>query len=135
MNQINYNHTQLQNRCEEFIHNRDLMKECFPWGNSLMHCICGAVLTNKKVQTDLARLKECKEFLKEQVGTFSNFRGNLEPVAVALLAEKEDYESYMKKTIQIYEKVKKEFRGSAYTALGALVLADTISFQCWQQLC
>ena len=69
----------LRQICEDFIANRDVMKEAFKWDSSYLYPVCGNICCTRGQAADLERLKESKKIIDGHAGVFSNFRGNVRP--------------------------------------------------------
>lgn len=117
----------LNQLCNNFIGNRDVIKRVFRWENDLLVTAGSTTFMNRGILADTAKLEKCKSLLKENVSVFSNFRGNVELPLVCLLAVAEKPEAKLKKTKDYYEMLKQEFFGSEYLVLAAAVLADMVS--------
>ena len=119
--------TSLEQLCNNFISNKEVIKSVFKWENDQIVAASSATFMNRGTVADADKLANCKKLLKENTGVFSNFRGNVELPMVAQLAIAEFPEEKMKKTLNVYEALKNEFRGSEYLVLAAAVMADMVS--------
>lgn len=117
----------LNQLCNNFIANRNMVNNVFKWENDLLVAAGSTTFLNRGVLADGEQLEKCKKLLKENVSIFSNFRGNVELPLVCLLAASENAEEKLKKTKKYYEVLKQEFFGSEYLVLAAAVLADMVS--------
>lgn len=116
----------LQQLCSNFITNRNTVNSMFKWENDLLVAAGSTVFFNRNVVADAAKLENCKKILKENVGIFSNFRGNVELPLVCMLAVSDCPEEKLQKTKKYYDVLKQEFFGSEYLVLAAAVLADMV---------
>ena len=114
----------LEQHCNNFICNRDVVKSIFKWENDQIISASVTSFLNRGILADATKLEECKKLLKDNTGVFSNFRGNVEVPMVVQLAIADVSADKMKKTMQVYETLKKEFYGSEYLVLAAAVMAD-----------
>ena len=110
--------------CENFIKNRDVIKETFKWESSYMFPVCASIFTDKGVLADRKTLLNCNQHLKDNTGVFSNFKGNSKLATVSFLATSNNPEEKLKKAFEIYNVLKTNFSSSEYLALGAIMLAD-----------
>lgn len=117
----------LEQHCNNFICNRDVVKSIFKWENDQIISASVTSFLNRGILADATKLEECKKLLKDNTGVFSNFRGNVEVPMVVQLAIADVSADKMKKTMQVYETLKKEFYGSEYLVLAAAVMADMVS--------
>lgn len=116
----------LSQLCNNFITNRNIVNKIFKWENDLLVAAGSTTFLNRGVLVDEEKLEQCKTLLKEQVGIFSNFRGNVELPLVCLLAVSDKPQEKLQKTKQYYDVLKQEFFGSEYLVLAAAVLADMV---------
>ena len=114
----------LRKICEDFIANRDVMREAFKWDSSYLYPVCGNIFCARGQMADLERLKQCKKVIDSQAGVFSNFRGYVRPALATMLAMNDDPENRMWQAIYNYDVLKKEFWGSSYLALVAYLLTE-----------
>ena len=49
----------LRKICEDFIANRDVMREAFKWDSSYLYPVCGNIFCARGQMADLERLKQC----------------------------------------------------------------------------
>ena len=116
----------LEQLCNNFISNRDTIKSVLKWENDQIIAASATSFLNRGVLADAAKLEECKNLLKDTTSAFSNFRGNVEVPMIAQLALADVPADKMKKTLEIYETLKQEFKGSEYLVLAAAVMADMV---------
>ena len=119
--------TTLEQLCNNFISNRDTIKSVLKWENDQIIAASATSFLNHGVLADATKLEECKKLLKDSTSAFSNFRGNVEVPMIAQLALADVPADKMKKTLEIYETLKQEFRGSEYLVLAAAVMADMVA--------
>lgn len=116
--------TELQERCDLFIRNRDIVKTQFSLENSYIYPLCAAILTSKGVQADATMMNFCKNLLKQSTGIFSNFRGTSKMVTVTHLSLAENPQERMEQILTVYNDLKEMFWGSEYLAVAAGVIAE-----------
>lgn len=111
-------------RCQQLIDNRDLVKTVFRWDSGLMHLCCAGIYSAKGLDVDVPLLQASKALLKSRVSAFSNFRSTAENAVAAMLAVTGQPEQTLENGLAAYELLKKEFWGSAYLPLTAMVIAQ-----------
>ena len=112
--------------CREFIQNRDIVKANFSWENSYFYPIAAAIFSEKGKPADADRMKECRALLKENTGTFSDFRGNAQVVTFALLAADEDPKERLRKALTLFQAFRTHFWSSQYLPIAALMLSEPV---------
>ena len=118
----------LRNVCEEFVQNRDNVREAFKWNcSTYLVPVCAAMIAGAKEPVSLAKLEECKRLLKNGVGVFSNFKGNAFPALVTQLALDANPQERLRKAVQMHDTLKQHFYGSAYLPLAAMVLSGMVA--------
>ena len=115
----------LQERCDLFIENRDVIKETFKWENGLLYPVCANLFCARGKHADAGRLRDCTELLKRHTGVFSTFRGNVKLATVSMLAAGDAPEVRMADMLDNYAALKKHFYASEYLALAALLLTES----------
>lgn len=117
----------LEQLCNDFIKNRDVVKSIFKWGNDRIISASVTSFLNRGIIADVVKLEKCKKILKENTGVFSNFRGYVEVPMVIQLAIADTPEDKMRKTLKVYETLKQEFWSSEYLVLTAAIMAEMVS--------
>lgn len=110
--------------CERLIRCRDQVRQVFPWDGGLIQLTCAGIYVMKDRNVDESLLEQSKRLLKEKLGIFSNFRGTARSPIAAMLAVTGNPERTLDNGIAVYERLKKEFWGSAYLPLAAMVIAQ-----------
>lgn len=113
----------LQNRCELFVENRDIIKSAFGWENSYLYPLCASLYAVQNRAADAAAMKESRELLKSRTGIFSNFRGTSKMASVTMLALSPDPEDMLDRMLRVYTKLKELFWGSEYLTVAAATIA------------
>lgn len=117
----------LQTICENFIHNRDTIKNVFSWDSSYIIPVCASNLCENGIVTGADKLNQCKKIVDTNTGVFSNFRGTVKLPIVTMLAASDYSEHKFKDTLEMYNVLKKHFSGTEYLSLVATILTDMIS--------
>lgn len=110
--------------CDNFIKNRDSIKEVFGWESSYMYPVCAAIFTDKRQIVDVERLRRCKDILKEKTGIFSNFRGNAKLAVISMLAASGNPEGKLDKALRVFSMMKEHFFTSEYLPVASMTIVD-----------
>lgn len=113
-------------KCELLMENRDAVKKVFAWEGGLVQLACAGIFTVKGKRAEEISLSDCRELLKQKVGMFSNFRSQAMPEIISLLAASGNPEQVLERGLEVYELLKKEFSGSMYLPLAAMVIAQLV---------
>ena len=113
-------------RCELFIENKDRIKSVFSWDGGLIHLACAGIYTVKDQRVDEGNLQFCKDLLKQKVGAFSNFRSTARSPIASMLAVSGSPERTLDHGLEVYELLKKDFWGSTYLPLAAMILSQMV---------
>ena len=107
---------------QRMIELRDILKKVFRFENSYIYPVCAAALLQSEEPLSEDELTRARDLVRQSTGIFSNFRSMmLMPTACYLAAHGNDT-AYLHEALDLYERLKKTFRGSEYTALLSLVL-------------
>ncbi len=112
--------------CSDFIENRDVVKEAFPWDSTYLYPVCAEIFTSRHRKASKERLHACRDLLKEQTGVFSNFRSTAKIAMIAMLAVDGNPEGKLNKALQVYNFLKEHFITSQYLPVASMVIADTV---------
>jgi len=117
---------ELEKLCQDYISNRDAVKEAFRWENDALHAVCANIFCARGKTADTERLKECPKIIKGSTGFRSKFRSRkVRSVLAAMLSSLEDKpEDRMAQANDYFRLLKRQFRGSEYLVLTAFLLAD-----------
>jgi len=110
--------------CNQFVTNKDLLKEAFAWENAYMHPVCASIWTDKGLTANIEKMKTCRNLLKSNTGIFSDFRGTGELAIVAKLAVDDYPEEKMKKALEVHAAFKEHFWASQYLPLASVIVAE-----------
>lgn len=122
-------------RCELFIWNRDIVKLAVPWENSYFYPICASLFTDKGINADEEKIKECRKLLKSRVNAFSSFRGAAELSLVAMLAIEDEPERRLDEAMQVYSGLKEHFFSSEYLPVAAMILSGAVEKERYGDIC
>ena len=126
---------------QRMIELRDILKKVFRFENSYIYPVCAAALLQSEEPLSEDELTRARDLVRQSTGIFSNFRSMmLMPTACYLAAASSTAKTlhlnmnghsiagndtaYLHEALDLYERLKKTFRGSEYTALLSLVLPD-----------
>ena len=116
---------ELEKLCQEYISNRDAVKEAFKWDNSALHTLCANLFCARKTSADTERLKECRKIIKDNTGFRSKFRSKkVRSVLASMLSLEEKPEDRMALANDYFRLLRRQFRGTEYLVLTAFLLAD-----------
>lgn len=116
----------LQQICNDFIVNRDIVKKVFKVENIHIYSVCADIFCSRGAVAGEDKLVHCKQIVKQKTGLFSNFRGNVLAPISSMLAAGENPEGQLDKALVNYGILKKNFRGSEYLSLVAFLLTDMV---------
>ena len=115
----------LKTVCETMIRNRDLLKKQFRWESDYLYPVCANIFLTEGASPDSERLADCNRMIKESVGIFSNFRGNVRLPLICSLACDQDPQTRWERAQGFYQIFKEHFFRSEFLALGAAMLAGS----------
>lgn len=116
----------LQERCEAFIDNRNLVKSAFKMESSYMYPICSAIITDSGKRADPERMRQCRDILKQQTGAFSNFRGIAKLSLIAMMSVDINPSARLTHAQQVYDHLKASFLSSQYLCVAAMVISNLV---------
>ncbi|RDU23138.1 DUF4003 family protein [Anaerosacchariphilus polymeriproducens] len=114
----------LKQKCEIFVINKNIMSKNFPWDYSAFHALSASIYMEKNREIDPNDIKWCKKVIKQNTGTFSNFKNTSFLALASMLSVYDEPEEEFKKVKEIYQLLKKEFYGSAYLPLCAMIISE-----------
>ncbi len=114
---------QLQSYCDGFIRNRDAVKEAFYWDSQYIIPVCACYLAERGMDVNSEKIKECGKLIEKNTGVFSGFRSSSTLPIATLLYSDSDPEQRLANTLAVYDKLKKHFGRSGYTALVSAMAA------------
>lgn len=114
----------LQALCEQFILNRDRVKQTQKLCNSYLPPVCAHLFCAKGKTVDEERLKACLKLIRQKTGVFSNFRGTMEMVFASMLSLEENPEAALEKALSAHGLLKKEFMASQFLPIASFLLKD-----------
>lgn len=120
--------------CRQLIENRERVKSVFAWDGGLIHLCCAGIYSAKGLSVDEDMLQASKDLIKEKVGVFSNFRSTARSPIAAMLATSGNPEQTLENGLQVYDLLKKEFWGSTYLPLSAMIIAQMAEPHQYEQI-
>ena len=115
----------LETGCKALIENRDILKKQFRLESTYLYPVCANIFVSAGTAPDPERLKDCSRMIKESVGIFSNFRGNVKLPLICSLASDENPQGRWERAQGYYAFFKEHFFCSEFLALAAAMLAGT----------
>ncbi len=111
--------------CQEYISNRDAVKEAFRWENGALHAVCANIFCARGETADTERLKACLKIIKGSTGIRSKFRSKkVRSVLAGMLSLEDKPEERMAQANAYFRLLKRHFKGTEYLVLTAFLLAD-----------
>lgn len=124
---------ELQERCQLFVENKNLLEKGFVWDGATIMPVCAMLYTQDNRKVEVEKIKECRKLLKGKVGVFSGLRSYGEMVLLSKMALTEDPADYLEKVLQAYALFKKyKLSEDAFTALAAMLLVDHVDMNRWE---
>lgn len=123
---------ELKGKVDLMVENYFEIKSNFRWQTGLLKHFSAMIhaLRGNKVNVD--RLEEIKNYIKEETGWTSNYRGNNELIIATLLCFEEDYRSFFKNMVTVHEKMREQgFKKSAYLPLATYTIAKNVQADQW----
>ena len=115
----------LQNKCDLFIQNKEIVQKAFKWENDRMNLLAGSMFAGAGRVADVDKLKECEQQLKHAAGIFSEFRGNLKMVLLVKMALSDNPTEFFEGVEQVYKMInKKHLFGSDMRLLAAVSIFE-----------
>ncbi|BBF43183.1 hypothetical protein lbkm_1870 [Lachnospiraceae bacterium KM106-2] len=110
-----------------FIKNRDLLNEKFSFENREILLLCASIAASKQKEVSCDKIKECKQYIKDNTGWFSVFRGkSYFTLATLLSLLDEDYRAVFGKVKKTFEGLKEQFGSSDYLPMTAYFITQTV---------
>ena len=110
----------LQEKLMVFAENSQKIRSDFPWQDGMAKRLVASVYAMGDRTLDSDAIRECHKMIKDEVGIFSSFRGNLSLYIASALSLYEQPEQLLSDMIQVYKLLKQEkFRSSDFLAATA----------------
>ena len=100
---------ELQMLCEDFISNRDEVKKVFKTQLDTVYPICADIFLSHEKKADEQRIRQCRDYIKDNAGVLSNFRGNMFAPCACMLACSDDPAGKMAQAAYNYKLLKEYF--------------------------
>ena len=117
--------SKVQARCDLLADNMGVLQKGFLFENALLRIISASIFAEGGKNVDTEYLKECRNVLRKNEGSFSNFRGINELIVATKMAQVADPESYILDVSEVYKKLKNgKLCGTRYMSLAAMSIVD-----------
>lgn len=117
----------LQQKCDELVANRQILKSTFKWNNDFMNLAAGCMYTGMGQKADPEALKQAEAILKAKTGALSEFRGNVKVPILCKMTMTSNPEAYLEKVQSIYSELNKgKILENEYKILAAMTICDHI---------
>lgn len=114
----------LKARCDLLLENRDAIKTVWKMESDPLRLCCAALYTMQGVRADEESMRRSKAYLKQRVGSFSNFRSTGESVLASKLDLSGNPEQTLENALNAYDALKRRFFTSSYLPMAALSMAE-----------
>ncbi|MBL4936604.1 DUF4003 domain-containing protein [Clostridium sp. YIM B02515] len=123
---------ELKQKVDLMVDNYSDLKAGFKWEANLIKHFSALVHATKDKRVDIDKLKEIKQYIKEETSWTSYFRGTGEFLIVNLLAFEEDYKSFFENMLNAYDKMKEAgFKRSPQLPLAAYTIVKQVPIDEW----
>jgi len=99
---------ELQEKLALFAENNQQIKSDFPWQGAMSKRLVASVYAMGDRTLDSDAIRDCHKMIKDEVGIFSSFRGNLSLYIASSLSLDEHPEQLFSDMIQVYKLLKEE---------------------------
>ncbi len=107
------------------IRNKEAFDHEFVFDDNLINISASLAYLEAGKEVDVERIKECKQYMKQNSTVFSGIRSRTEPILVGKMALNSDMESYFENVRIAYKKISKlMFYDSSYLAQAAICICD-----------
>lgn len=114
----------LEKTVSQYLAAFETIRAAFKWESNLMYPVCANLYVQSGTDPEPERIKDCKRLVKQSVGIFSSFRGNLMLPLACMLANSESPEAVWDRALSSYTALKQHFWGSEYLALAAVAMTE-----------
>jgi len=115
---------QLQTKLELFVENNNSIKGDFIWHEPMAKRLAALTYALEGKKVDTQAIKDCHRLIKDDVGPFSNFRGNMAVYIAASISLRDNPQQLLADTLYVYKLLKQEgFWSSDYLVVTAYEIA------------
>jgi len=126
---------QLQSKLELFVENNQNIRSDFIWHDPMSKRLASLTYTLEGKKVDTEAIKECHRMIKEDVGPFSTFRGNMAVYIAASLSLMENPQQLLADTLEVYGLLKQQgFWASDYLVVTAYEIAANTKRQDFESM-
>lgn len=115
--------TSLLQLCESFISTRDIIKNEFKYDGAYMPPVCSFVFCSENKTPDTEALKKCKQLIKDETSSFSNFRSTAKSAIISMLAVDPSPETRLRNALTAHDLLKDHFFASPFLPLAAMIIS------------
>lgn len=120
--------------CEDFIINRNTVRRVFGGESILVYPVAANAITAAGARADIAKLKESKKIIRRHASLFAYQKGHVTTPFAANLSLKEDIKAHFDQVAKLYKLCKKRFSRSDDNTLLAVMLADYVPEEKWEEV-
>lgn len=114
----------LQKTLDSYLSILDTLRKSFRWEHELIYPVAANLFAWERTNADVEKIKDCKKLVKQSVGIFSSFRGNLMFPLACMLSLDPEPERKWERALDSYAALKQHFWGSEYLALAAVAMGE-----------
>lgn len=96
----------LKEKADLMIENYHELKNTFKWDTNLFKHFAAMIYATKGKRVKADKIKEVKNFIKNETSWTSYFRGTNEFMLASLLSIEENYEEFFRNMLQVYDKMR-----------------------------
>lgn len=124
----------LKQRIALMIENYALLKKYFKLDNSIVKHFLSLNLATKNKKVNIEEIKEIKEYIKKEVGLFSNFKGINLFIFSSLLYLEDNYKDFFKNMQTVHKKMTDlGFKNSSYLSLSSYTVVKYAPIDKWDE--
>lgn len=122
----------LKLKVDLMVENFEELKKDFKWDADLLKHFCAMMYATRGKKIDVDKIKKIREYIKQETGWTSEYRGTNQLIMASIISFEEDYESIFQNMLEIYKKMREEgFKHSVYLPLTTHTIAKNSSIEQW----
>ncbi len=108
------------------------LKGNFKWDTGILKHFCAMMHAVRGERVNADKIKEIKNYIKEETGWTSDYRGNNLLIISTLLCFEENYKSFFKNMVEVHAKMRQYgFRKSEYLPLATYTIVKDVPEEQW----